>query len=477
MTNQQHLIKPQDFHKEWMDEMLNNPRFSNETISNNDHLVSYSKYFLQDLLGMVRETDIPKDTKEQLEPILKYWRKLLHDQMNRGFSIKETAVLIYSLKHTLLKSEESTLLKDKLGYLLDLFGQLTFEMYTLEKEKVISKQNQQIKYLQTYQHQFTKEMIGTSPAMNTVYRAIGLVLDNTVSILLEGESGTGKDVIANVIHKYSKQSSKPFITINCGAIPKDLIESELFGYEKGAFTGAEERKVGKFELADGGTLFLDEVGELPLDLQVKLLRALQNKEIERIGGSSPISVNARIIAATNRNLHNEVKQKRFRLDLYYRLNVFPIVIPPLRERREDILPLTHHFLELYSKSFQIKKPDLTLDAEHYLLNHKWEGNIRELENIIQKAIILSQGKKVTSLTLSLKPGETETIVEQKALSSPKQETFSLKIQSLQELEKEAIKNTISFTHGNLKKASEILGISRATLYNKIKMYNLSDVQS
>lgn len=476
MTQKHNLIKHSDFHKEWMDEIFHNPRFSNETIHNNDHLRSYSKHFLQDLLSMVLETDIPKETKEQLDPILKYWRTLLHEQMNRGFSIKETAVLIYSLKHTLLKSEESTILKEKLGYLLDLFGQLTFEMYTLEKEKLISKQDQQIKYLQTYQHQFTKEMIGTSPAMNTVYKAIGLVLDNPVTILLEGESGTGKDVVANVIHKYSKQASKPFITINCGAIPKDLLESELFGYEKGAFTGAQEKKLGKFELADGGTLFLDEIGELPLDLQVKLLRALQNREIERIGGSVPIAVNVRIIAATNRDLQKEVKENKFRLDLFYRLNVFPILIPPLRDRKEDILPLTHHFLDIYSKTFHIKKPELTLDAEHYLLNHSWEGNIRELENIIQRALILSQGNKITSLTLSLRPGETETIIEQKTLAAPQPAPATISIQPLHEVEKTAIQNTIEYTNGNLKKASELLGISRATLYNKLNTYNLSSSQ-
>jgi len=472
MDNRFELTQHQEFYDKWMSEISKNPRFSEESIHHNDHLMSYSKTFLQELLSIVMSTHIPKETKEQLDPILGFWHSLLKEQLSRGFTTKETAVLIYSLKHTLLKSEESSQLKEKMGYLLDLLGQLTFEMYTLEKEKLISKQNHQIKYLQTQRHQFDKEIIGSSPAMESVYKAIGLVIDNAVTILLEGESGTGKDLIANTIHKHSNRSSKPFIAINCGAIPKDLIESELFGHEKGSFTGADEKKIGKFELADDGTLFLDEVGELPLDLQVKLLRALQNKEIERIGGKAPIPVNARIIAATNKDLQKEIKRKRFRLDLYYRLNVFPIVIPPLRERKEDILPLAQHFLNTYSSTFNIKKPRLTSDAEQFLVNNYWEGNIRELENIIQRALILSQGNDITSLTLSLKPGETETLLEDVIPSLPEAKPSTTPIEPLDHTEKKAIIHAISAMNGNLKKASQALGISRTTLYNKISKYNI-----
>jgi transcriptional regulator with GAF, ATPase, and Fis domain len=472
MSKEKDLIKHKEFYDKWMTEIIENPRFSNESLHKNDHLSSYSKQFLQELFSMVTKTTIPKETKEQLDPVLELWHKLLHQQVSQGFTTKETAVLIYSLKHTLLKDEESIDQKESLDYLLDLLGQLTFEMYTLEKEKLISKQNHQIKYLQTHQTQFDKEMIGSSPAMSSVYKAIGLVVDNTITILLEGESGTGKDLIANIIHKYSTRSAKPFVTVNCGAIPKDLIESELFGHEKGAFTGALEKKIGKFELADGGTLFLDEIGELPLDLQVKLLRALQNKEIERVGGTSPLKINTRIITATNKNLQREVKRKRFRLDLFYRLNVFPIIVPPLRERKEDILPLASHFLEIYSSQFKVQKPALTNDAEHYLLNHYWEGNIRELENLIQRAIILSQGSDISSLTLSLKPGETETIIEDPRLALPEPSAHP-PIQRLDELEKTAITRTIAHLNGNLKKASEVLGVSRTTLYNKISKYEIS----
>ena len=232
---------------------------------------------------------------------------------------------------------------------------MSFELYSNEQEKIVGKQSEQIKFLQNSENKAFGKLIGTSPAMQTVYQAIGLVLENDVSVLLQGESGTGKDVIANVIHANSNRKTKPFVAVNYGAIPANLIESELFGHEQGAFTGANEKRLGKFELADNGTLFLDEVSELSLDNQTRLLRVLQNKEIERVGGSSPIPINVRIVAASNKSLENLVEKDKFRLDLFYRLNVFPIHIPSLKERDNDVILLANHFIETFATKLNLKQ--------------------------------------------------------------------------------------------------------------------------
>jgi len=307
--------------------------------------------------------------------------------------------------------------------------------------------------------------------MKAVYQAVGLVLDNDITVLLEGESGTGKDLVANLIHDHSKRKNKPLVTVNCGAIPKELVESELFGHEKGAFTGASEKRIGKFELAQEGTLFLDEISELELPLQVKLLRAIQNREIERVGGSEPIKINVRIIAATNQDLKQRVETGKFRLDLYYRLHVFPISIPPLRDRKTDIIPLASYFIEKYAVQFGIETPALTSDAKDYLLNQKWEGNVRELENVIQRSVVISQGNPITSMTLQLKPGKAEPSLSiapapQKMLPEGNQ------VVPLDTLEKQAIELALKLKKGNVRQTARALGISRTTFYNKAKKYHI-----
>lgn len=251
-----------------------------------------------------------------------------------------------------------------------------------------------------------KEIIGYSESMRDVLDNVKIVGTSDISVLILGESGTGKELIAQSIHRISSRRSKPFIAVNCAALPANLIESELFGHEKGAFTGATDKRTGKFEQGNEGTVFLDEIGELPLELQVKLLRVLQEKEVEPIGGQKR-KVNVRIIAATNRNLEEEIAAGKFRLDLYYRLNVFPITLPPLRERKEDIPELANHFVNIYARK---ENKEITGVANHVIqsmLNYDWPGNIRELENLMARSVLLTNGPVINSLKL---PGQSITVV-------------------------------------------------------------------
>ncbi|MES1221024.1 MAG: sigma 54-interacting response regulator [Bacteroidota bacterium] len=252
-------------------------------------------------------------------------------------------------------------------------------------------------------------IIGRSPALLTVFDHIAQVAGSDTSVLILGESGTGKERIADCIHNLSPRKNKPFVKVNCAALPSTLIESELFGHEKGAFTGATDKRIGKFEKADQGTIFLDEIGEMPLDLQVKLLRVLQEKYIERIGSRDITPVNVRIIAATNRNLEKEVAEGRFRLDLYYRLNVFPIDLPPLRERTEDIPALAGHFISLYNRKAGKKISGLSERALKTMTQYNWPGNIRELENIIERSVLLAKGNIIEEISLPSIQQKTTTV--------------------------------------------------------------------
>jgi transcriptional regulator with GAF, ATPase, and Fis domain/response regulator of citrate/malate metabolism len=270
-------------------------------------------------------------------------------------------------------------------------------LLAFERIKLLSEQLEQEKTYLTEEiknsHNF-EEIIGTSPALHAVFRGVGQVAPTDYTVLIMGETGTGKELIARAIHNRSRRCDRTMVKVNCAALPPQLIESELFGHERGSFTGATDKRLGKFELAHGSTIFLDEIGELPLELQAKLLRALQEKEIERLGGKGPIVVDVRIIAATNRNLQQEVAAGRFRSDLYYRLNVFPLLVPPLRERPEDILPLTLHFLHKASKKLGKPLTGLAHAALPQLQQYPWPGNIRELEHVVERAAILAQSATV-----------------------------------------------------------------------------------
>ncbi|NOY53521.1 MAG: PEP-CTERM-box response regulator transcription factor [Deltaproteobacteria bacterium] len=302
-------------------------------------------------------------------------------------------------------------------------------------------------------------MIGCSPAMQEVYRQIEGVAGSNVTVLIEGESGTGKELAARAVHEKSDRSAKPLVVINCGAIPENLLESELFGHEKGAFTGAMSSRVGKFEQADGGSIFLDEIGELPLSLQVKLLRFLQEHEIERVGGKRPVQLDVRVIAATNRDLEEEVESGRFRKDLYFRLNVVRIVLPLLKDRVGDRLLLANHFLQVYRAERKKKINGFTPEAEIALKTAEWEGNVRELENRIRKAIIVTQGPLISERDLDLACREGMVPLPLK--------------EAREKLDREYILLALKSSQGNISKAARELGISRVTLHDMLKKYGIS----
>ncbi|TWR24431.1 AAA family ATPase [Mucilaginibacter pallidiroseus] len=308
----------------------------------------------------------------------------------------------------------------------------------------------------------TSEIIGESSSLKGVYQLVSQVAKSSSTVLILGETGTGKELFARAIHNNSPRKDKVMIKVNCAAIPANLIESELFGHEKGSFTGATERRLGKFELANGSTLFLDEVGEMPLDLQVKLLRALQEKEIERVGGRTTIGVDVRIVAATNRDLEEEMAAGRFRRDLYYRLNIFPIDLPPLRKRREDIEILVNHFIEKYSKRCGKQITGIGPKALEDLKRYAWPGNIRELEHMIERSILLTGDSVIRHIPLPA--------VKDDSVNVPDSEVqFSLR--TIDENEREHILNVLSYCAGRIAgkgNAADILGVPPTTLNSKMK---------
>lgn len=309
------------------------------------------------------------------------------------------------------------------------------------------------------------KMVGVSSEFEKVVELARSVMGSDVTVLLQGETGTGKELIADFIQRTSARKGKPYIKINCGAIPETLIESELFGYEKGAFTGAKSTTIGKFELADGGTIFLDEIGVLSLNAQVKLLRVLQNGEIFRIGGAKPIKVDVRVIAATNVDLEEAVKKDKFRSDLFYRLNVFPIKIPPLRKRVQDIPLLVLHFIEMYKKKSKKLVFGIADDAMTLLKNYSWPGNIRELENVIERAVITCTKRVIT--VEDLPPNIVEYV------RADDNNLIVLEVgSSLEDAERHLIKETMRYTGGDKKRTAQLLGITRKTLYRKLEEYGL-----
>ena len=307
-------------------------------------------------------------------------------------------------------------------------------------------------------------MIGKSPAMQEVFRLINRVCKSNATVLLLGESGVGKELAARVIHEKSPRADRPFIPVNCAALPETLLESELFGHEAGAFTGATSRRLGRFELANEGTIFLDEIGEIAPAVQVKLLRVLQEKEFVRVGGTKVIGCDVRVIAASNRDLETERREGKFRDDLYYRLNVFPIVIPPLRQRREDIPELVEYFIGEISTELKIPPPNLTNEAMAALTRYDWPGNIRELRNVLERACLLAEDRIID--LEHLPPG----IVGHSDSST---QTKGQTVSTLQETEKALIIKALRENNGNQTKAARSLGITRDVLRYRIKKYNLS----
>jgi DNA-binding NtrC family response regulator len=314
-------------------------------------------------------------------------------------------------------------------------------------------------------------IISADGRMQDVFKLVSKVLNNDITVLIYGESGTGKELIARAIHYNGKRKDKPFIVVNCASIPRELLESELFGHEKGSFTGAHQRKLGKFELASGGTLFLDEVGELEMLLQAKLLRVIQEKEFERVGGTELIKTDVRILSATNRDLKQAVERKEFREDLYYRLNSFPISIPPLRQRRGDIIVLAQHFLDTFNKKLSKNVKGFTKKALKLIYEYNWPGNIREMENTIERCLIISEKDliDVDDLPLHIRAAEPLNGIELNgALFSDDS------IVPFEKLKEEAIRHALKVTKGNIVEAAKKLHLGRATIYRLMEKYNIEN---
>ena len=300
------------------------------------------------------------------------------------------------------------------------------------------------------------KLIGNSPAIRRVLELVEMVAATDTTVLIFGESGTGKELVARAIHAASPRRNMPMVVIHCGALTETLLESELFGHERGAFTGAQYRKKGKFEVADGGSVFLDEIGDISLKTQTDLLRVLQEKEIQRVGGSQTVKVDFRCIAATNKNLEDLVKAGTFRPDLYYRLKVFAIDLPPLRERREDIPLLADHFLKKFATAMNKPLPALSSQAVDLLLAHDWPGNVRELENAVERAMVIGRGPEIQPADFPFQLQPTQAVAGR----------------TLEEIERSHIERVLQETAGNLSRAARILDIDRTTLYNKLRRYGL-----
>ncbi|NUO83315.1 sigma-54-dependent Fis family transcriptional regulator [candidate division KSB1 bacterium] len=314
-----------------------------------------------------------------------------------------------------------------------------------------------------------KNIIGQSGVMQEVFRSLEKVVNSNVTVLIQGESGTGKELIARAIHYHNTmRSSKPFVAVNCSALPESLLESELFGHEKGSFTGATGKRIGKFEVADGGSIFLDEIGLMTPATQAKMLRILQEREFERVGGNEMVKVDVRVISATNKDLEEAVRNGEFREDLFYRISVFPIKLPPLRERREDIPLLAAHFLNKYAQQERKEVEGISPDAIELLMAYNWPGNVRELENAIERAVVLATGLEINPKDL---PNTVRSIGEKKIYESDN--TLSSWIEKLEE---EALRKALLENGGNISQTAKKLGIGRATIYRKAKKYGLPMVK-
>jgi DNA-binding NtrC family response regulator len=338
--------------------------------------------------------------------------------------------------------------------------QLTLMLNRIVEHQQLFTENFLLRKRLTEQYEF-EDIIGRSEAMQEVFEMIKAVTDTNATVLITGETGTGKELVARAIHSNSSQRYGPFVATSCGALPETLLESELFGYEKGAFTGADRSRKGRFELAHGGTLFLDEIGDISIKTQIKLLRVLQEKSFRRLGGTEPIKVDVRLISATNRDLVAAIEDGSFRSDLYYRLNVVSIQLPPLRERKDDVPLLAAHFINKYNVEFNKKFDRVDRKAMDFMVDYHWPGNVRELENVIERAIVIDQGPEVKVDHLPF------CNVEAIPTEVP---------QSLQEVERLHIEKMLQRNDWNIAKTARLLNIDRSTLHKKIKKFGLERQQ-
>ncbi len=433
------------------------------------------------ITGKVWKHGVPiviPDISKEPEFLNKLWKR-------KNLKDKKIAFIAVPIKHGgevigVLSADKEITGKESLDELtrfLNMASALISNAFSLEKKvkeekKDLESQKRalELELKRIYQNLKVEGIVGRSPQIIEILDIIHRVAPTNATVLLRGESGVGKEVFARAIHFLSPRAGKPFITVNCGAIPSELLEAELFGYEKGAFTGAYTTKKGKFELADGGTIFLDEIGDMPLNLQVKLLRVLQEKEIERLGSTKPIKVDVRIIAATNRNLEELIKEGKFREDLYYRLNVVPIYIPPLRERKEDIPVLTQHFLDMFNREYNknVKLSQEVLDA---FLRYHWPGNVRELQNVIERMVILDIDGVLTKEDL---PPEIREVIERKEEKKRVYREAELNTdgETIWDIERKLIEETLKECGYVIKEAAKKLGMTPRQVSYRIKKYGI-----
>ncbi|HOC44328.1 MAG TPA: sigma-54 dependent transcriptional regulator [Thermoanaerobaculales bacterium] len=345
-------------------------------------------------------------------------------------------------------------------------AQLILRLNSVCSARLLLEQNVRLQEQLEQRHSFAS-IIGKSKPMQEVFELIQLVADSDASVLVHGESGTGKEMVAAAVHFNSRRRAKPYVRVSCASLPESLIESELFGYERGAFTGASERRIGRFEAASGGTLFLDEIGELPLAFQVKLLRALQERMIERIGSNRPIDVDVRIVSASQRPLEDEIRGGRFREDLFFRIQTVVIHLPPLRDRTEDIPLLVQSFLREFADARQRQIEGATDEVMELFEDHPWPGNVRELRNVIERAVLFCKGDRITvdHLPAALRGGDRDRAPRPSVPVQPLH-------QAVETAEAEAIRAALAATQGRRAEAAELLGISRKTLWEKIRLYGL-----
>ena len=349
-------------------------------------------------------------------------------------------------------------------------GQLTLVVERALSRRRLADENRALRSQLQERYEF-HNIIGHSPQMQEVFKMIEKIAPSQSTVMIYGESGTGKELVARALHSHSKRRDQRFLAVNCAAIPDSLLESEMFGYERGAFTGAIAQKKGLFEEADNGTLFLDEIGDLDVMLQAKLLRVLQEGEFQRVGGTKTLKANVRVLAATNKNLEEEVKEGRFRQDLYYRLNVVPIFLPPLRAKKEDIPSLAAHFLEKYNARHGKQVKRITSNAMKRLLDYRWEGNVRELESVIERSVILADSDVIDVESL---PEKLQTSAQPHTPINPMEFAIPNEGISLEQLERDLIESALKKTNWSIKKASELLGLSYKTLQYRIQKYRLKD---
>jgi Nif-specific regulatory protein len=383
----------------------------------------------------------------------------------------QSGSLVHGLIHLYSTDPHRPFQPEDLEFTIAVADQMAVAMRNLkEKESLASGLDRVRTDYETLRQQMQSEseIVGQSPEVGDMRQTIVRIAPTDAIVLIRGESGVGKELVARAIHFKSARNSRPFCTMNCAALAESLLESELFGHEKGSFTGATERKIGKFEQAHKGTLFLDEVGEMSLPIQAKFLRVLEGHPFERVGGRSPVRVDVRVVAATNRNLEREVERGTFRKDLYFRLHVVEIVVTPLRKRRSDIPILAEHFLTTSSRKTGRQVGSFSRGALDAMMTYDWPGNVRELQNVVERAVILCPGDQVREEDIRLSALRTPPSDPSISVMDGK----SFREQSLLDVEKEHILATLEHTNGNMTRAAEILGIERSTLYLKLKRYDV-----